>query len=282
MGYSKKSILQALAYFDIFDYPLTFEQIYQYLPDKTTKEKLQKDLSSIKSIKRKGEFYFLKNQSNNVLIRQQREKASREKLLLIKKISKIFELIPTIQLLAISGALSMKNCEEEDDIDLFVVTKKGTLWSTRLVLLFILELLGHRRKKGDKHTKNKMCLNMILDEDGFALSKKRQNLYGAHEITQMIPLFERKNTYNRFIIANNWIFKFLPNAKQKKVTYSKNDNYLLSLIVYIIEPIAKFVQKNYMGRITKEEITNTLLAFHPIDYQSKILSAYKKKLKALV
>ncbi len=285
----RQSTLQALAYFDIFDYPLTFEQVYQYLPVSISKEALKKELKKNSAFKKTNNLYFLQKRTETVRIRKRREIFSRQKIRLAKKIAGLLSIIPSVYLIATSGALAMENCEEEDDVDLFVITKKGTLWSTRIALLFVLELLGHRRKKGEKHTKNKICLNMILDESALELSKNRRNLYGAHEIIQMIPLFERKNIYNRFIVSNNWCFSFLPNGTDiTRLRYKdiKKKNHVisqyLSIIISFTEPLAKFVQKKYMGKITKEEISDNLLAFHPIDYQSKILSEYKRKVRALI
>ena len=101
MGYSKRSVFQTLAYFDIFGYPLTFEELFEYFPEKTDKKFLQK-----KAGKRK--FYFLKGRSKTVSTRLRREKESNRKLHTSQKVSKILSFIPTVQLIAVSGALSMK------------------------------------------------------------------------------------------------------------------------------------------------------------------------------
>lgn len=276
-----KAVLQTLAYFDIFDYPLTFEELRFYSPAKTTKKSLQEQLRKIKTIKKRENLYFLKYNDSIFRIRKDREKFSKKKLIIAKKIISVISKIPTVRFIGISGALAMQNCKENDDIDLFVITRRGTIWSTRLIALIILGILRVRRKRLDKNATDKMCLNMILDEGSLELSKRRQNMYGSHEVIQMLPMFERKNTYNRFIVANSWIFNFLPNAKPKKVLKSSKGN-VFSLLVYIIEPFARRFQKMYMGKITKEEVSDTVLAFHPVDYQSKILTNYKKRLKALV
>ncbi len=275
---SKNSILKTLAYFDIFDYPLSASEISQY--SEVTISKEDQARNSLQVGKYKG-FYFLKNRKEIVMLRKQRQIISRKKMLTAKNVSQVLLKIPSVCLIGVSGTLAMNNCQEDDDIDLFVITKKGTLWTTRLLLLLILQLLGVRRKRNELNASNKICLNMVVDENELTLSKKRQNLYGAHEIIQLIPLFERANTYNRFIIANNWIFRFLPNSKLKKVLVSKRNSYLGS-ILNLIEPFSKFLQKKLMGVITKEEISQNLLAFHPTDYQNLVLQKYKKKLQALI
>ena len=277
----RKAILQTLAYFDIFNYPTTFKELYRFLPFKISEKKLKESLINFEKVGKKGKYYFLKKSGKAIANRKEREFFSKKKFSIAKKICSILSIIPTVYLIGISGALAMNNCKENDDIDLFLITKRKTIWSTRLLVLLILQFLGKRRKKNEKNTKNKICVNLFLDEDNLYLSKRRQNLYGAHEIVQMVPLFERKNAYNRFIIANGWIFSFLPNASPKKVFMSKKDNFF-GLVIQIIEPLSMFVQKKYMREITKEEVSNNILAFHPIDYQSKVIQSHKKKLKALI
>ena len=42
---------------------------------------------------------------------------------------------------------------------------------------------------------------------------KSHDLFTAHEIIQLIPIFERDNAYNKFIKANSWINSVFPNFK---------------------------------------------------------------------
>lgn len=275
-------ILACLSYFDAFDYPLTLEELYFYLPTKSKKDEIKRAIKKLKLVGKYSNFFYIKDKKYIIKLRKKRERISLGKIKIARKITKELSKIPTVQLVGISGALAMKNCDENDDIDLFLMTRKGTVWSTRIAVLLYLQLVGKRRKAGDTENNNKICLNMIIDENKLTLSQKRQNLYGAHEAIQMIPLFERKNIYNRFVVANNWIFKFLPNSKPRKVLLSRAKNNHLSLIFIFLEPFARIVQKIIMKKITLEEVSNTMLAFHPIDYQSKILSLYKKRLKALI
>jgi|SRR5581483_3470503 len=278
----RAAILKTVSYSDIFDYPLTLEEIFRFLvSSKDVKiPDLKKAIKSIQKLQRAKGFYFLTGRKKIVNERLVKEKISKNKLQIAKKISSLLFAIPTVQLIGVSGGLAMQNCNKEDDIDLFVISKKNTLWSTRLFILLLLQIFGLRRKRNEKESANKFCINMLLDENDLVLSKKRQNIYGAHEVVQLLPLFERKNTYNRFIIANNWIFSYFPNTKLKKVAGLHHTSPFTFTFLFI-EPFAKFIQTLYMRKVTKEEISKNLLAFHPVDYESVVLSEYKKRLRRL-
>jgi len=45
-----------------------------------------------------------------------------------------------------------------------------------------------------------------------ALPESERDLFSAHEVLQMEPVFDRGNTYKKFLLANKWVKTFLPNA----------------------------------------------------------------------
>lgn len=309
MGSSRKSILRTLAYSDIFDYPLTKDELWRFfiadsalsrsaethgrsqvrLGRSLKSVKLERELGSLSSllVKRNG-FYCFKGRVEIIDKRLKREKESNKKLELARRIIDILSHIPTVYLIGISGALAMKNSDKDDDIDLFIVAKKNTLFLTRLLLLAILEVLGKRRRRNEKYAPNKICLNMLIDENILCLPKERQNLYGVHETIQMMPVFQRNNTYKKFIAANLWVRKFLPNAFRYRALINKRnckksfvDVVVCSIFSFpVFEFVARRFQLWYIGKHqTKETIKNNFLAFHPRDYKDKILSLYKRRLE---
>jgi hypothetical protein len=104
------------------------------------------------------------------------------------------------------------DADKEDDIDFFIITKKDTLFKTRLLVLLALQLLGLRRKRLEKNPADKICVNFLIDETKLSFSKDKRDIYTAHEILQIKPLFFRDNIYSRFLKANTWVYNFLPNA----------------------------------------------------------------------
>lgn len=288
MDNRERSILKTLLYADIFNFPLTKSEIWRFLiSDKKIEEELLfKNINSVnKFIKSEKGFYFILGKKELILLRKKRKRISKLKIKKIKNLIKKISFVPLIKFIGISGALSMENSDEDDDIDLFVITEKKLVWTTRFILVFILILLGVYRNKKSKDYKDKICLNMIIDEENMIFNKKNQNLYTAHEITQMIPVFEKDNIYKKFIEKNNWYEKFLPNATQTKRVYlKKTTNFFDFIFIYFLkiihlENLLRFIQKKYMQKsITKETVEKGFLALHPFDYKSYVLDLYRKKL----
>ncbi len=288
VGNNSKSILQTLAYADIFDYPLTRDEIWRFLisDKKTSQKSVQKTLrGQISGVISRNGYYALLNRTHIIHKRIKRGQYSKEKMHNAHKICSYISFIPTVLLVGISGGLAMKNAGKADDIDFFIIAKKGTLWLTRLFTLIILEFLKVRRKRLDTDVANKICLNMLIDETSLCISSEKQNLYSAHEVVQMIPLFAREDTYKIFLDANMWVRKFLPNAligimnKESRIKGRKNSSFIIRYSLFTIEWVAKKVQLWHIEQHKTEEITqDNFLAFYPFGYHNKVLAQYRKRL----
>jgi len=222
----KKAVLRTLAYADIFDYPLTAGEIYRFLiVDKTPAEpsfsrQLKQMVAVEERMKIDGQYFFLKNREETVEERQRREKWSQSKMKIAQRVGGWLRLIPSIKMVAVTGALAMNNTEKEDDIDLLIVTSRDRLWLTRLLAVCLVELVARRRHPSDlpagkhgKQVEDKICLNMFLDEGHLQVPQEERDLFTAHEVCQLKPIWERKNTYQKFLKENQWVKQFLPNWK---------------------------------------------------------------------
>lgn len=262
------SEVSSLIYHDIFDYPLSLGELMKWRAGK--KLTINNEELTIKS--RNG-FYFFKGRDGIILKRLLRERISAKKFEIARKAGQILRLIPTIKMVAVTGALAMGNAEGESDIDLMIISKSGTLWTTRLITLLFLDLLGiPRRKYGDRNQKDKLCLNIWLDETSLTWPKKNRNSYTAHEICQTRPLVNKDKTYDRFIYENLWVKEFWPNAiKIDRKRGEKQKSGLLMNVFYlfssVIEPLAFRLQMFYMRKkITKERVGKKSALFHPTDW----------------
>ena len=190
--------------------------------------------------------------------------------------------------MAISGALAMQNSHNNDDIDLVLVTSRGTLWTTRFFASIL--LMPYKRDPQGAKVSNRACLNVFLDESDLKISP--QNLYLAHEIYQMKPIWDRDGTYQRFINANKWVKKYLPNWQLEEIVNgkwkmvngkSKKSVHSLFTINYLpIENLLRDFQLWYMrSKITTERITEHQLFFHPQNTGEWVMREYQKRLRKL-
>ena len=109
--------------------------------------------------------------------------------------------LPFVRMLAVTGSLAVNNTESRADIDYFIVTEPGHLWTCRALILALGRLATRQGLN--------LCPNYLVTTR--ALSFPDENLYAAHEIAQMVPLYGLE-TYAEIRRRNAWVADFLPNA----------------------------------------------------------------------
>lgn len=278
----EKAILKTLAYSDIFDYPLTLYEIHKWLIGRKANLREVEEalvlLMKKATVKRKNQYYFLPRRESLVNIRKRREKQSVKYFNKAKQLAAALRLIPDVKLVGISGGLAMNNAQKSDDIDLFIITKKGRLWISRLLVLGLLSLAGQRRKfgEGGRAVAGKICVNTILEED--RLTQETRDIYTAHEVLQMKVLWERGGIYQKYLEDNLWVFKYIPNwvGESRQISASK---YRVFDNITWAESLAEKFQLWYMKQPQgMERILEGALYFHPNDYREKVLKRYKKRI----
>jgi hypothetical protein len=292
----EKAILKTLAYADIFDYPLTLREVHKFLIFNRLSEFkfVQATLFRMSAAKKRirtdrtGRFYFLSGRKALIDLRNKRERFSQKKLRIARRTASLLKFIPTIKLVGVTGRLAMKNSDDDDDIDLLIISSKGNLWLTRFLVTILLELTGRRRRPEEKRAKDKVCLNMFLSEEGLAVPKNERDLYSAHEVVQMKPLWEKDNTYQKFLKANQWARKYLPDAipvgmsNLKSQISNRRKIFTFYFLLFTFEHLAKRVQLWYMQRRrTTEVVTDAYVRFHPRSARDWVLLAYQRRLQKL-
>lgn len=257
----RDAIFAAVSYAGIFDYPLTEEEVRIWLPyiRKFSRRSLKNMYSS---------YHFDRRQFEK---RKKRALWSADKWVSARRVAKFLKIIPTITLVGVTGGLTRSNAGDADDIDFLIITTPKTLWVTRALSTILLDLFRLRRRPRDTKFRNLICLNMFMSEDGLRVPPKERDFFTAHEVLLMTPLWERDGVYKRFLYANAWVRKFLPNAWQKR-NQELGESYSLPLIhtsgflLQLIEPVAQFIQLRYMNRRrTTEVISDNVVRFHPRD-----------------
>ncbi|MEK7622975.1 MAG: adenylyltransferase/cytidyltransferase family protein [Patescibacteria group bacterium] len=269
----------AIAYADIFDYPLTDEEMHRWLISPGFDPNGKNSPKGSNPIVFTRGFYHLPGQSHLVALRRQRLHFSQLKWQKLQRLKWIFWLIPWVKLVAVTGALSMNNADKNDDLDLMIITAKNRLWLTRFFLTILLFFHLRGGRTDSSKVADKLCLNLWLDET--SLKIKSQNLYTAHEICQAKPLFVRDNLYQRFLASNKWVARFLPNALQGLSLFSK-DSPLRSEGESLLDKLNSFffhLQYSYMKpKITTEKVSRHFAFFHPRPTGEIILAKYQQRI----
>lgn len=276
-----------LAYSDIFNFPLTKEEIWIRLVSdrKIKREEFEKGLISLVEtsvIELSENYYCLSGSKQNIKKRNKNSLEAEKKLSIAKKVAYYLSFIPSIKFIGISGGLATGNVDVNDDIDFFIITKKNSLFVTRFFALVMLEILRLRRTRNDKNSGNKICLNLLIDEDNLSWPEKMRDLYTAYEIIQIKPLFEKDNIFKRFFTANSWTRKYFKN-NNPVIGHSVNPKINSSgIFMRTSELLMRSLQKYYMKKYrTTEIVSKGFIAFHPMDYRTKSMNLLRSKCRNL-
>ncbi len=278
---NRKNIIHTIAYSDIFNFPLTLTEIHKFYHGEysLSKNDLKEELKNIPAINHENGYYFLSGRQNIVLERKFAEKESEPKIKKAKRITRLLACIPTIRYIGLSGSLALKNAKHNDDMDLFIVTSRSTVWLTRFAVLLFLITIGQKRKKGVFKAPDKICPNMIVAEDAVCLPEAARSLYTARELVQLRTLVAKGITQEDLISRNSWIKNFLPNSRIHAKNYKQNSRSTKEKVINILDDICFYLQKKYMGEITNETIKKNIAKFHPRKTGEYIMQLYSARIK---
>lgn len=203
----KVSVVKALLYSDIFDYPLTAEEVYSRLStNHTTPVEVASQLQELKSsgvVFQFGSFFSVRDESTLAERRSAGNKMADSSLPLARQWAKRIDSFPFVRGVMISGSLSKNYMDPKSDFDFFVVTASRRLWITRALLA-----LYKRIVLGNSH--RHFCANYFVDVDHLEIEE--QNIFTATELGTLLPVCGVEN-YNSLINQNRWMLEFLPNFK---------------------------------------------------------------------
>lgn len=222
----EKSILKTLAYFDIFDYPLTKEELFRLRHTEGTERmdytEFLNRLGSLSAVVERSQgFYFLPGRSEIVNIRQSQVKIMENKLKIAHRGIKKIARVPFVRAVFVCNTLNGPGLDEDSDIDVFVIVKHGRLWLARVLVTLKLSLFGLRRTK--RRIKNKICLSFYLADDSLNLEKIaiENDVYLVYWLAQLIPFYDPENLLSSLQKANGWVRKYLPYAFQPYDLFAK-------------------------------------------------------------
>ena len=218
------------------DFPFTLREVADYfLPGANVTEiELQGILSS-------GEFadipfrirdgYLFTQSNQNSESRTHRENISAQKLGSAVKFAKsLAKLAPWIMTIAVTGSVAYGSARENDDIDLFIITKRGRLWITLLLALAYVRVIKLLRLETPMLVP--FCMSYVHDEYGFRKeSRKAINPLFARELLKAVPL-TGKEQYRQILEENDWVrfihaspyaakLTSLPSIKKSRVVFQR-------------------------------------------------------------
>lgn len=200
-----QAVLDTLRYADVFDYALTHDETHRYLIGvPATREQVEAALNDPTrlngAVKRTGDFLTLPARESSVTSRLHWRAQAEQLWRHARFFGHLIAHFPFVRMVAVSGGLAMDNARD-NDIDLLIVTATGRLWLVRGLTVGLVRLA--------RLTGVRLCPNFLLTLN--ALDVPTQDLYNAHELAQMVPLYGL-SVHARMLSQNAWAHAFLPNA----------------------------------------------------------------------
>jgi hypothetical protein len=290
-----KSILKALAYFDIFQYPLTRNEIRQFLDKPVTGSELDDILNNLlidEWIFFYNGFYCLQDNPLPACKRINGNQRATELLPKAQEIGRFLYRFPFVKAIGISGSLSKNFADDRADIDFFVITKANRLWIARTFMHLFKKLTF---LTGRQHY---YCMNYYIDEEALLLSDR--NIFTAIEVKTLLPV-SGDFTFWHFFGANQWADEWLPVCDFRKQSHkdpkprfkrfaewifnNKLGNFIDTKLMQITT--RRWTQKAKKGMRNEKGMTMELITgrhfakSNPGSFQEKVLSLYNEKLSKL-
>ena len=201
----ERAIVQTVAYADVFDYPLTSDEVHRYLigvpaSRSTVRTALSSGRLTPEVLSRNGRYFTLAGRESVIETRRGRAQTAAEDWRRAVRYGRTISSLPFVRMVAVTGALAMDNVAD-GDIDYLIVTEPGRLWLCRALVVALVRTAALRGVT--------LCPNYFLSEQALVLSEC--NLFTAHEVAQMVPL-SGMETYQRLRALNRWTETYLPNA----------------------------------------------------------------------
>lgn len=301
----KEAVLATLAYFDLFEYPLTLNELTRYLfklePDQHHISVMVKESQKIRQ---RGSYYQLADSKDRITTRHERELIAKHLWKRVEKYRWVFKIIPYVRLVAVCNTLALNNTKEKSDIDLFIVTEPNRLFTARLLLTAALHLLGVRRR-GSKVT-GRFCLSFFAAENHLIagkIAKKPYDIYLAYWLQTLQPIAGDRRVYENLLEQNSaWLKQFFENPPLYNMHNFKETSHRMRVFkewlekilnrqfgTRIEEKLAEWQLKraeNKRKQLNVEQndviIEKTLLKFHNIDLRNEIFKAWTKKLEEVL
>lgn len=206
----RQSILKVLAYFDLFDYPVTIDEVLFFLDKEVSLIDLKTELDQLTKeglLFPDAGFYSLRNDPRLTIRRLQGNRHADQLLKIASRISRQLYHFPYVRGVGISGSLSKHFADEKADIDYFIITRAGRLWIAR-TLMHLFKKINYLRNR-----QNWYCMNYYVDEE--ALEIKEKNIFTATEMITLMPASGNGGLV-KFFDANDWAIQYFPHYRHRE------------------------------------------------------------------
>ena len=292
MNGDHKAIIKLLLYYDIFDHPLTSEEIIMNCNldgESAGQSGVLDEITAKGFIYRLDGYYSIRNDISLIEKRINGSKLANSFLSKAVKMARFISSFPFIRSVSLSGSLSKDYMDEKKDVDYFIIVKPERLWLARTILILFKRVFLLNSYKY-------FCLNYFIDDEHLEIEHK--NIFTATELFTLIPVTGSKYI-NRFFEANYWVKEYFQRFPARDLSFvePEHESFLKKTLEWMLnnhlgnalDQLAmkltiKFWKKKYKDD-PKDLFKNSfrlqrhIAKYHPENFQDSILDLYWKKVK---
>jgi hypothetical protein len=281
-GSLREPIIRTLAYFSLWQHPLTVHEIQRYLPVRANLGQIEDELYVLQElgiVREESGFYLLPGRASVASRRHGQVRADAERLNVTRHVRLVSQ-FPFVRSVCLTGSYAKHVLIADADIDYLIVTEPGRLWLARTLLILYKKIVL-------RNSFEYFCLNYFVDTNHLQFAA--HNMYTAVEVASMLPVFGIRHYY-RCWSANDWLHGVLPNARalalepgieQKDSRLKRVLERVLGLKIFdrLESALMHFTQKTWRTRFpllpaAKRDVlfesTPHVSRHHPIDYNEMV------------
>lgn len=199
----QRAILLTVLYSDLFDFPLTDDELRRYLTVADPGDRaFAATLAGLvpRRLVRVDSFLTLPGREAIVEVRRRRARTGERRWPLARRYAGWLRHVPFVRMVAVCGSQAAGNARRDADIDFFLITAPDRLWTVQIWAMLL--------RRCASLLSVPVCPNYLLTMDSLVVAPR--DLYHAREVAQAVPLWGG-DAYRCFRAANGWVDEILPN-----------------------------------------------------------------------
>lgn len=236
-----KAAVATVAFYDVFDYPLTVEEIsYRMIGAWATADRLRavlggvaRDADGVGGVRPVCSLsvanpplvscdglYVLPGREELVARRAAGQVHHDRLLTHVRRAARLFHFVPFLRGVFLCNRLAMAQADAASDIDVLVVVRRGHLFFVRAVLLGIFHILGLRRHGA--RIAGRFCFSFMIDDAHLDMSAhaRENDVYFASWILLLRPIYGvqygSRDLLRDVLRENSWIHSLFPHPENRQ------------------------------------------------------------------
>lgn len=202
-------IVDTLAYHGLFAFPLTAHEVRMTLPPEegSSSHAVIAELSSLEEaglVGSKDGLWHLAEREKDVAERKRRYDLAERKYRIAGRFFRFARHAPFLRAVYVCNTLSRSNAREGSDIDLYLVTDPGRVWTVRFFVTGLAKLLGARPNR--ETSKDKLCLSFFTSSDALDVRDHaiENDVYLPHWLFDLYPVYDESGITGKIFAENAW------------------------------------------------------------------------------